>query len=157
MGLSMDFSKLKPHDVLDLAIFAESEAQDNYDQLATIMRSRGNDHAADFFHRMAGLEKLHHDQLRDRREELFPAAVPGLADRWFWGIEAPDYAAVGSSITVREAYAFALDSEERAHDYYAQALDYVHDVRMTSLFEELREAEAQHQHLLRQELAQLQE
>jgi rubrerythrin len=157
MGLSIDFLKLKPHDVLDLAIFAENEARDNYDQLATIMRSRGNDHAADFFHRMAGLEKLHHDQLRARREELFPTAVPGLADRWFWGIEAPDYAAAGASITVREAYAFALESEGRAHDYYAQALDYVHDARMTSLFEELRDAEAQHQRLLRQELAEMKE
>ena len=157
MGLSIDFAKLKPHDVLDLAMFAESEAQDNYDQLATIMRSRSNDHAADFFHRMAALEKLHHDQLRARRDELFPGVAPGLADRWFWGIEAPDYAAVGPTITVREAYAFALESEVRAHDYYAEALDFALDPRMTPLFEELREAEAQHQRLLRTELARLEE
>jgi rubrerythrin len=157
MGLTMDFSKLKPHDILDLAMFAESEAQDNYDQLSTIMRSRGNDHAADFFHRMAALEKLHHDQLRARREALYPSAVPGLADRWFWGIEAPDYAAVGPTITVREAYAFALESEERAFDYYTQAIDYVTDATLTALFDELREAEAQHQRLLRDELARLQD
>ena len=157
MGLSIDFSKLKPHDVLDLAIFAEGEAQDNYDQLATIMRSRGNDHAADFFHRMAGLEKLHHDQLRTRREELFAGVAPGLADRWFWGIEAPDYGAVGPTITVREAYAFALESEVRAHDYYTQALDFVTDATTTALFEDLREAEAQHQRLLSGELARLQD
>jgi rubrerythrin len=155
MGLSIDFAKLKPHDVLDLAIFAEGEAQDNYDQLSTIMRSRGNDHAADFFHRMAGLEKLHHDQLKARRDELFPAAVAGLADRWFWGIEAPDYAAVGPTITPREAYAFALASEERAYEYYAEAIDFVADGVMTKLFEELRDAELLHQQLLRGELARL--
>ena len=157
MGLSMDFSKLKPHDVLDLAMFAEREAQDNYDQLATIMRSRSNDRAADLFHRMAALEKLHHDQLRLRRDELFPGVTPSLADRWFWGIEAPDYAAIGPTITVREAYAFALESEVRAHDYYAQALDFVVDPQMTTLFEELRDAEAQHQRLLRNELARLED
>ena len=157
MGLSIDFSKLKPHDVLDLAMFAESEAQDNYEQLATIMRSRGNDHAADFFHRMAGLEKLHHDQLRARRDELFAGVAAGLADRWFWGIEAPDYAAAGPTITVRESYAFALASEERAYEYYNQALEFVTDDTMTALFEELRDAEAQHQRLLRDELARLEE
>ncbi len=155
MGLSLDFAKLKPHDVLDLAIFAEAEAQDNYDQLSTILRSRGSDHAADFFHRMAALEKLHHDQLKRRREELFPGVVPGIADRWFWGIEAPDYAAVGPTITVREAYAFALASEERAFAYYQQAIDFVTDAATVSLFEELRDAEAQHETLLRGELARL--
>lgn len=155
MGLSLDFSKLKPHDVLDLAIFAEQEAQDNYEQLATILRSRHADHAADFFLRMAGLEKLHHDQLATRRNQLFPDAVPNIADRWFWGIEAPDYAAVGPTITVRAAYEFALESEKRAHDYYAEAKSYVLDDSMVELFEELRVAEADHQRLLGDELARL--
>lgn len=155
MGLSIDFAKLKPHDVLDLAIFAEGEAQDNYDQLSTILRSRGNDHAADFFHRMAALEKLHHDQLKARREELFRDVAPGIADRWFWGIEAPDYAAVGTTITVRAAYDLALASEERAFEYYQQAIDFVSDATIVSLFEELRDAEAQHQTLLRGEIERL--
>jgi rubrerythrin len=155
MGLSLDFSKLKPHDVLDLAVFAEQEAQDNYEQLATILRSRHNDHAADFFQRMAGLEKLHHDQLVARRNQLFPTALPNIADRWFWGIEAPDYAAVGPAITVRAAYEFALESEVRAHDYYAQAVHYVTEAVVVDLFEELRLAEAEHQRLLRSELANL--
>jgi rubrerythrin len=155
MGLSLDFSKLKPHDVIDLAIFAEQEAQDNYEQLATILRSRRNEHAADFFQRMAGLEKLHHDQLAARRNQLFPDAIPNIADRWFWGIEAPDYAAAAPSITVRGAYEFALDSEVRAHDYYAEAKSYVLDEAIVGLFEELRLAEAEHQRLLRDEIAAL--
>jgi len=155
MGLSIDFSKLKPQDVLDLAIFAEGEAQDNYEQLSTIMRSRGNDHAADFFSRMANLEKLHHDQLRTRREDLFAGVAPNLADRWFWGIEAPDYGAVGPSLTIRQAYELALESEVRAHDYYQEAKDWVHNAGVETLFEELREAEEQHQKLLRGELAKL--
>jgi rubrerythrin len=157
MGLSLDFSKLKPHDVIDLAIFAEQEAQDNYEQLATILRSRHNDHAADFFLRMAGLERLHHDQLAERRNQLFPDAVPNIADRWFWGIEAPDYAAAAPTITVRAAYEFALESEVRAHDYYAEAKNYVFDAEVVDLFEELRIAEGAHQKLLRDELARLKE
>jgi rubrerythrin len=155
MGMTFDFSKLKAHDVLDLAIFAEQEAQDNYEQLATIMRSRHNDHAADVFLRMAGLERLHHDQLAVRRQELFANAVPNLADRWFWGIEAPDYATVGPTITVRAAYEFALESEVRAHDYYAEAKSFVFDAQAVQLFEDLRLAEADHQRLLREELANL--
>jgi rubrerythrin len=157
MGMTFDFSKLKPHDVLDLAIFAEQEARDNYEQLATIMRSRHNDHAADFFLRMAGLEKLHHDQIEARRRQLFPDAPASLADRWFWGIEAPDYATVGPAITVRAAYEFALESEVRAHDYYAEAKSWVFDAQALQLFEDLRIAEAEHQRLLRDELARLTE
>ena len=37
MGLDMDFSKLKPQDVLDLAIFAEEEAYEQYEYLASAM------------------------------------------------------------------------------------------------------------------------
>ncbi len=155
MGLSLDFSKLKPHDILDLAIFAEQEAQDNYEQLATILRSRHNHHAADLFLRIAGLEKLHHDQLVARRTELFQDVAANLADRWFWGIEAPDYAAAGDTITVRAAYEFALESEVRAHDYYAEAKSWVTDERAVQLFEDLRIAEAEHQRLLQNELAKL--
>ena len=155
MGLSLDFGKLKPHDVLDLAIFAEREAQDAYEHLAAVLGARGNAYAAEFFQRMASLEKLHHDQLRSRRDTLFPGVAATLADRWFWGIETPDDAAVGTDITVRGAYEFALESEGRAHDYYAQAKEYVTDGQLAALFEELRLAEAQHQQLLRGELARL--
>lgn len=155
MGLDIDFSKLKPHDVLDLAIFAEREAQDHYELLATMMRTRANEHAAGFFHRMAGLEKVHHDQLVARRNALFPGAVANLADRWFWGIEAPDYSAAAADIGVRDAYEFALESEVRAHDYYAEAKNHLTEPAVNSLFEELRLAEADHQRLLRDEIAKL--
>ena len=50
---------------------------------------------------------------------------------------------------------FALESEVRAHDYYAEAKTHMTDPAVTSLFEELRLAEAEHQRLLRDEIARL--
>ena len=42
MGLQIDFAHLSAKDVLDLAIAAEAEAKENYEQIATWMKGRGN-------------------------------------------------------------------------------------------------------------------
>lgn len=153
MGLDMDFSKLQPHDVLDLAIFAEEEAQEQYEHFAAIMETVHNPDVAEFFRRMAGREKLHRDQIAERRQALYAKAKPNLANRALWGIEAPHDAKADSSLSLAAAFAIALDSERRAHDYYAATLQQPLDATVSQLFENLRKAELEHMRLLELEKA----
>jgi rubrerythrin len=153
MGLSMDFSKLKPHDVLDLAIFAEEEAEEQYEYFATLMETGRNGELAEFFHKMAGREKRHRDQLAERRQALYPDARPNLANRAVWGVEAPYGAKAESSMPLADAFKLALDSEKRAQEYYATALQQALQPTVAVLFESLRKAEVEHQCLLEQEQA----
>ena len=155
MGLSIDFSKLQPQDVLDLAMFAEREAKGYYEQLASWMTSRGNLEAAQFFARMAGWEQAHEDQIARRRAELYPDAPAGLADRAAWDLELPDLAKADTAQTHREVLTIAIEAETNAYEYYSAALEQNVAPNVEALFEELRQAELGHQRLLQLELARL--
>lgn len=151
MGLDMDFSKLKPHDVLDLAIFAEEEAEEQYEQFATLTESSRDSDLAGFFHKMAGRERLHRDQIAARRKALYPDAKPNLANRAIWGVEAPHDAKVGRSMPLADAFRLAIESERRAQAYYAKALEQALEATVAALFEDLRKAEVEHQRMLEAE------
>jgi rubrerythrin len=153
MGLSMDFSKLKPHDVLDLAIFAEEEAEEQYEHFATLMETGRNRELAEFFHKMASRERRHLDQLAERRQALYPDAKPNLANRAVWGVEAPYGAKAEASMPLGDAFKLALDSEKRAQEYYATALQQALEPTVAELFEDLRKAEVEHQRMLEAEQA----
>jgi rubrerythrin len=152
MTIELDFSKLRGPDVLDMAIAIENEAQLYYEQLADWT---GNDkpEVADFFKRMAVREKRHHDQIVDQRERLYPDAKKSHADAVSWAVEAPDYDAVPNDVTLKQAFDVAMDAETRAHDFYAGAIEFAADDQIADLFEGLRKAEADHQRMLRDEMA----
>jgi hypothetical protein len=126
MTIELDFSKLRGSDVLDMAIAIEDEATIYYEQLA--------DWTA-------------------QRERLFPDAPKSHAEKVSWAVEAPDYDAVPNDVTLRQAFDVAMDAETRAHDFYAGALEYASDDKVAELFEGLRQAEADHQRMLREEMA----
>jgi rubrerythrin len=151
MTIDLDFSKLSGSDVLDLAIAIEDEATIYYEQLAGWV-GEGKADVADFFNRMAGWEKRHHDQLVAQRERLFPGAPKSHAAKVSWAVEAPDFDAVPNDVTLKQALDIAMDAETRAHDFYAGALDYAADDQVAELFEGLRQAEADHQRMLREEM-----
>ncbi|MEP0775971.1 MAG: ferritin family protein [Acidobacteriota bacterium] len=155
MGMPMDFAKLQPQDVLDIATFVEREAHDRYQELADEMSRRGASDAADFFRAMARRELRHGERLAARRKELFGDAPAHVRDVVFWEIEAIDYRHNLPAITLRQALELALSTEVKAHDYYAGALEYHTDPAVADLFEELRLAEVEHQRLIREELARL--
>jgi len=155
MGMPMDFAKLQPQDVLDIATFVEREAHDRYQELADEMSRRGASDAADFFRAMARRELRHGERLAARRKELFGDAPAHVRDVVFWEIEAIDYRHNLPAITLRQALELALSAEVKAHDYYAGALEYHTDPAVADLFEELRLAEVEHQRLIREELARL--
>ncbi len=155
MGLAIDFSKLEPVDVLDIAVAAEREARDSYQQIADWMRGHGNLEVADFFASMARLEQAHTDLIGAQRRRLFGDREPRHRDTAAWEVESPDYDRIGLDMSVRAAYDAALDAEVKAHDYYAGALEYVTDPGVEALFAELRDAEAQHQRMIQRQIARL--
>ena len=152
MTIELDFSKLRGPDILDMAIAIEDEATIYYEQLADWVAD-DKPEVADFFTRMAGWEKRHHDQIVAQRDRLFPGAKKSHADKVSWAVEAPDFDAVPDDVSLRQAFDIAMDAETRAHDFYAGALDYASDDKVAELFEGLRQAEADHQRMLREEMA----
>jgi rubrerythrin len=155
MALEMYFSKLSGTDVLDMAIAIEDEAQLYYEQLADWVKSGTNGEAADFFRRMATREERHRQQIVAQRERLYGDAPESNAAKVSWAVEAPDFDAVPTDLSLRKAFEVAMDAESRAHDFYAGALDFVTDQQVAELFEGLRRAEAEHKRLLRDEMARL--
>lgn len=153
MALDMDFSKLQPHDVLDLAIFAEEEAHEQYEHFATVMGTLGNRDAEEFFRKMARREQLHREQLTERREALYRGVQPNLANRALWGIEAAPELRPSGEVTAPNAFAMAMAAERNAEAYYAAAQRHVAHPDVVRLFESLRQSELEHQRMLQLEMA----
>lgn len=151
MVLEIDFSRLDPQDVLDVAIHVEEEAEENYEQLAGWMSADGNDEVARFFSKMARLERLHRDQIAEQRRALFGDAPTRHSSRAVWEVEQPEYDEIDGAMTLAKAFDLAMDAERRAGEYYSNALEYVTDPQVTSLFEGLRDSEVEHLRLLREQ------
>ena len=151
MTIEIDFSKLSGRDVLDMAIAIEDEATIYYEQLADWV---GDDkpQVVDFFKRMAVREKRPHDQIVALRDRLFADQPKSHADKVSWAVEAPDVYKVPDDVNLKQAFDVAMDAETRAHDFYAEALEYATDEKVTELFEGLRQAEADHQRMLKDEM-----
>ncbi len=74
-----------------------------------------------------------------------------------WEVEAPSYDKVEMFMPAEEALMVALDSEKKAHKFFADALEHIADPEVHSLFQELCEEEVHHQELVRIELEKLPE
>ena len=151
MGIDIDFSRLDPKAVLDIAIQIEEEAQQNYEQLASWTAAEGNDEVEKFFNRMANLERLHRDQLADRRQQMFGDEEPRDSTWVVWEVEQADYDEIGSNMSLEKAFDIGMEAERRAGEYYAEGLDYATDPKVIELFESLRNSEAEHLRMLREQ------
>ena len=152
MTINLDFSKLEAPDILDLAIFAEQEAKEHYEQIEGWMRSAGNAEAADFFHRMAELELSHKETIEARRKAKYPEAPRRYTETLAWDVETPDYSALDvSDMTLAKAFDAAIGAEDKAAEYYTEAIHYVDDEEIVTLFKELAQAEVGHRNMLEAE------
>lgn len=155
MPTRLDLSKLTLMDALDLAALIELEAQKRYTQFAEQLGiSRAGDAGA-VFHSMAVNENKHCEQIAERRKKLFGAKPPKVTLDDLFDVEAPEFGAPTRNISSRKAYRIALSSEQKAFDFYDQALRHVTDPEIKALFEELREEEAEHVEMLEKILAKL--
>jgi rubrerythrin len=151
MALDVDFSRLDAQDALDIAIVIEDEAQLAYEHLSAWVAGDGNAEAAQFFTRMAALEKRHKEAIQSRRTALFGDAPPRHDESAPWQAEVPDYEALGREVDLEDAFAVALDAEVRARDFYAEAIEYVDEATVVELFEWLKKAEIEHSRLITEE------
>jgi len=152
MALEVDFSRMDGQDALDIAIVIEDEAQLAYEHLADWVAGDGNTEAAEFFTRMAVREKRHKEEITARRAELFGDVPPRHDEAAPWEAEVPDYESMGREVTLEDAFNVAMGAEIRAHDFYAEALEYIEEPKVVELFDWLRKAEIEHQRLLGEEM-----
>ena len=150
MASTLDFAALTLQDALDLAILIEEEAEQRYEEFQRLVGGRYRGDASDIFRYMAEAEARHRAELVARRIELFQY-TPRRVDRsWFEDVEAPDRGAPRVFMGPKQALQVALESEEKAHDFFAGALPHVKDRQVKALFEELADEELKHQRYVRE-------
>jgi erythrin-vacuolar iron transport family protein len=151
----IDFRTLSLQDALDLAILIEEEAQRRYEDFTEQVGGRYQGDAADMFRIMASAEAKHGAQLAARRRALFQDAPQRLSLEQLDDVEAPGRGQPRVFMSARQAMEVALDSEEKAWEFFDQALKHVKDGDVRKLFEELRDEEAQHQKFVKDRLGRL--
>ncbi|HUK66334.1 MAG TPA: ferritin family protein [Anaeromyxobacteraceae bacterium] len=148
----VDFASLSLRDALDLAILIEEEAQERYERLSAMVGGRYAGDAGDVFRFMAKNESLHGAELRERREALFAGEARSVGRDMLDDVEAPDWSKAGVFMSAHQALEAALESEVKAHAFFAQALPFLSEPDVKKLFQELAAEELKHQTLLRGKL-----
>jgi rubrerythrin len=155
MAPTPDFATLDLQDALDLAILIEEEARERYLEFQKLVGGRYHGDAADVFRFMADSEAKHHAELVAQRAKLFKNAARRVDRSWFEDVEAPDRGTPRVFMGPRQALQVALESEVKAHDFFAGALKHVKDAKVKALFEELKGEELQHQAYIRKAMKKL--
>ncbi|GEJ58152.1 ferritin-like domain-containing protein [Anaeromyxobacter diazotrophicus] len=151
----IDFRTLSLQDAFDLAILIEEEAQRRYLWFTQEVGGRYPGDADDMFRMMAGAEAKHAARLIERRRELFGGAPRRISIDQLDDVEAPDRGAPRVFMGARQAMQVALEAEEKAYDFYDEALKQVRDPDVHELFSELREEEVAHQQMVRERMERL--
>lgn len=154
--MAIDLRTLSLKDALDLAMSIEEEAQERYDEFVEqVGTARYDGDAADMFRLMAGYEAKHLEELASRRHALFGDAPRTVTKALLDDVEAPDRGKPRPFMSGRQAMEVALASEEKARDFFDEALRIVTDPKVKDLFTSLREEEEQHIRLVRSRLEKL--
>jgi rubrerythrin len=156
MMKDLDFTKIDLRDALDLAILIEEEAKERYEELSKMVGGRYEGDAFDVFETMAANEANHGKQLAERRKTLFPNAPPRVDRSMLFDEEAPDYGKIHVFMSPRQAMEVALESEEKAYDFFDNALAHIKDPDVRVLFEELRDEEKEHWAALKEHIEEYQ-
>jgi erythrin-vacuolar iron transport family protein len=155
MAAAIDFGKLTLQDALDLAILIEQEAKERYEEFARLVGGRYPGDTDEMFRMMASYEARHGEELQAQRRALFGSAPVRISRDALDDVEAPDRGTPRVFMGPRQALEIALASEEKAHDFFAEALRSVRDPQVRATFESLRDEERRHQQLVRERLEKL--
>jgi rubrerythrin len=107
------------------------------------------------FKTMAVAETKHRNDLAERRRALFGDAPRRVSRDALDDVEAPDRGKPRVFMSARQAMEVALSSEEKAYDFFDEAIPRVSDATVKALFEELRTEERRHQELVQERLQRL--
>jgi rubrerythrin len=155
MPARVDFSKLSLMDTLDLATLIEFEAFNRYNLFVDQLGSATD--AGAFFQSMAENERKHGDDLAQRRQALFGEAPTRVKLDDIFDVEAPDVGSTRRNMSELKACQVALHAEQKAYEFYDRALRAVTQPEVRTLFEELRDEEAEHVRLVEAIIARLPE
>jgi rubrerythrin len=133
----------------------EAEAAERYAEFADVMEVHNNAEVAELFHKMARIENLHAQQIRESMGwKTVPVAAEGVY-RWE-GLEAPetaDHSDLHYLMTPHHALQIARLNEERAKRFYAKLATEATDDEMRRAALEMAEEEADHVRLIDEWLA----
>jgi len=155
MTTRLDYATLDLMDALDLAVLIEAEAYDRYQMFVTQLGHRFPGDASSLFTSMAKNEAKHGQELAKRRQALFGDIPIRISRDDLFDVEAPDHGAPRFNMSLLQAFEVALSSEQKAYDFYNQALAQITDPEVHALFIELRDEEAEHERMLREAIAAL--
>lgn len=154
MSTSLDLSELSLMDALDLAILIEEEVRQRYEMFAKQLS--GYD-AGTFFASMVENEAKHGTELLERRMALFGKAPMKVKLTDLFDVEAPDMGAIHRGMSTMQAFEVGLAAEQKAYNFYDRALPGVANPEVKTLFAELRDEEAEHVAMLKEQIAKLPE
>lgn len=157
MPTRLDFASLDLKDALDLAVLIEVEAHERYRMFATQLGHRAPGDAASVFVSMAENEAKHGKELVARREALFGDSPTRVSRDDLFDVEAPEQGAPRSTMSALQAFEVALSSEQKAYEFYQDALAHISNPEIHALFTELRDEEMEHVQLVRDAIAGLPE
>lgn len=153
MPTRVDLSQLTLMDTLDLATLIEVEAFKRYNLFVEQLGAASD--AGAFFQAMAGNEQKHGEELAARRRTLFGDVPPRVSLDDLFDVEAPDVGSTHRNMSELKACQVALYSERKAFDFYDRALRSVTEPEVRTLFEELRDEEAEHVRMVEEIIAKL--
>jgi len=153
MPTRLDFATLDLMDALDLAVLIEVEACDRYKMFVAQLGHRFTGDAASVFASMAENEAKHGKELEKRRKALFGDVQVRVSRDDLFDVEAPDQGAPRANMSTLQAFEVALSSEQKAFDFYGQALAHVTNPEIHALFTGLRDEEAEHVRMVREAIA----
>ena len=155
MFARVDFAKLTLMDALDLASLIELEAFERYTLFAAQLGQRDPGDAGSVFQSMAGNEKKHGEQLAKRRQKYYGDKPARVKIDDIFDVEAPDVGLPRWNMSPLKAFQVALAAEHKAFAFYDQALPSVKQPDVKDLFEDLRDEEAEHIHMIEAIIAKL--
>jgi rubrerythrin len=126
MSTRLDFATLTLVDALDLAVLIEVEAHNRYRKFVTSMAEN---------------EAKHGRALEERRKAMFGDTPVRVSLDDLFDVEAPEEGAPRANMSALRAFEIALSSEQKAFDFYNEALPHVTDPEIHALFTELRDEE----------------
>lgn len=149
LAKSIDLKNLSLQDALDLAIAIEEEARERYKEFADLIGDRYHGDAAEFFETMVGNEEKHRQALVHRRQALFGDARTRIEQDDVADVEAPEYRVARNYMGTRQALEVALAAEQKAWEFFDEALSMAQNEAVRALFTELRDEEAHHSQMVR--------
>ncbi len=142
-------------ELLAHALALELEAAERYGELADQMDVHNNPEVSELFARMASIEKVHADKIRERAQGMDLPHIPPWEYKWL-DFEPPEAATendVHYLMTPYHALSLALNAEERGYEFYQHVKEAVKDDAARALAAELAEEEREHVSLMKKWLA----